>query len=214
MPKVKQSSIWKFFIKNPDSGNATCNICNREVKSGGKGGGTTNFKNHLRRNHAKNKEVRLHLGESENSNEKAPNSEQANNLNQLSISMPSTSTANTAIPIVDLFGSGSNLATPTSCSSPVPSLSGSESRFSYLDKQSVIQPRIDNSLKQIKSFGEGGTRAGGITNAILFMIAKGNMPFQTVDNEGFRNLMKTIVPLYSVPGRKSITKKWKKNMNT
>lgn len=45
------------------------------------------------------------------------------------------------------------------------------------------------------------------------MIAKDNMPLQTVDNEGFRNLMKTIVPLYSVPGRKSITKKWKKNMN-
>ncbi|XP_071652992.1 E3 SUMO-protein ligase ZBED1-like isoform X2 [Temnothorax longispinosus] len=212
MPKVKQSSIWKFFIKNSDSGNATCNICNREVKSGGKGGGTTNFKNHLRRNHAQNKEVRLHLGlgESENSNEKAPNSEQANNSNQLSISMPSTSTANTgntAIPIVDLSGYGFNLATPTSCSSPVPSLSGSESRFSYSDNQSVIQPRIDNKFKQIKSFGEGGTRAGGITNAILFMIAKDNMPFQTVDNEGFRNLMKTIVPLYSVPGRKSITKK-------
>lgn len=39
------------------------------------------------------------------------------------------------------------------------------------------------------------------------MIAKDNMLFQTVDNEGFRNLMKTIVPLYSVSGRKSITKK-------
>lgn len=39
------------------------------------------------------------------------------------------------------------------------------------------------------------------------MIAKDNMSFQTVDNEGFRNLMKTTVPLYSVPGRKSITKK-------
>lgn len=39
------------------------------------------------------------------------------------------------------------------------------------------------------------------------MIAKDNMPFQIVDNEGFKNLMKTTVPLYSVPGRKSITKK-------
>lgn len=41
------------------------------------------------------------------------------------------------------------------------------------------------------------------------MIAKDNMPLQTVDKEGFKNLMKTIVPLYSVPGRKSITKKIK-----
>lgn len=39
------------------------------------------------------------------------------------------------------------------------------------------------------------------------MIAKDNMPFQIVDNEGFKNLMKITVPLYSVPGRKSITKK-------
>jgi len=39
------------------------------------------------------------------------------------------------------------------------------------------------------------------------MIAKDNMSFQTVDNEGFRNLMKTTAPLYSVPGQKSITKK-------
>ena len=39
------------------------------------------------------------------------------------------------------------------------------------------------------------------------MLAKDNMPLKTVDNEGFRNFMKTAVPLYSVPGRKSVTKK-------
>ncbi|RLU19267.1 hypothetical protein DMN91_007824, partial [Ooceraea biroi] len=114
----------------------------------------------------------------------------------------SATSTSTSMPM-DL--SESNLTTPTS--SPVPSLSESESRFGYLDKPFVFQPRIDSSFKQIKSFGEGGTRAGEITNAILFMIAKDCMSFQTVDNEGFRNLMKTTVPLYSVPGRKSITKK-------
>ncbi|EFN65135.1 Zinc finger BED domain-containing protein 1, partial [Camponotus floridanus] len=50
-------------------------------------------------------------------------------------------------------------------------------------------------------------KAEEITNAILFMIAKDNMPFQIVDNKGFRNLMKTTAPLYSIPGRKSITKR-------
>lgn len=79
--KIKKSCVWKFFIKSndTDSGDATCKICNREVKSGGKGV-TTNLRNHLKRNHAGNKEVKLTLGESENSNEKAPNPEQANNL--------------------------------------------------------------------------------------------------------------------------------------
>ena len=37
------------------------------------------------------------------------------------------------------------------------------------------------------------------------MIAKDNMPFNTVEKEGFKYLMKTAVPLYKLPGRKSIT---------
>ena len=39
------------------------------------------------------------------------------------------------------------------------------------------------------------------------MIAKDYLRLQTVDNEGFRHLMKITVPLYTVPGRKAITKK-------
>jgi len=59
------------------------------------------------------------------------------------------SSASTSIlTIMDL--SESDLATPIS--SPVPSLSESESRFSYSDKLSVHQPRIDTAFKQIKSF--------------------------------------------------------------
>lgn len=50
------------------------------MKSGEKGGGTTNLSNHLKRNHqAENKEIKLTLGESENSNKNAPNLNQANN---------------------------------------------------------------------------------------------------------------------------------------
>lgn len=82
MPKIKQSFVWKFFIKT-DSGDSTCKICNRVVKSGGKDGSTTNLSNHLKRNHAENKEVKQTLEESrerENSNEKAPNPDQGNNL--------------------------------------------------------------------------------------------------------------------------------------
>lgn len=55
-------------------------------------------------------------------------------------------------------------------------------------------------------FSDGGSKAGEITYAVLFMIAKDNMPFNNVGREGFKYLMKIIVPLYSVPGRKSITK--------
>lgn len=37
------------------------------------------------------------------------------------------------------------------------------------------------------------------------MIAKDNLPFQMVENEGFQYLLKTAAPLYKVPGRKSVT---------
>lgn len=62
------------------------------------------------------------------------------------LSMPSTPTS--ILTLMDL--SESDLATPIS--SPVPSLSESESRLSYSDKLSVHQPRIDSAFKQIKSF--------------------------------------------------------------
>lgn len=51
---------------------------------------------------------------------------------------------------------------------------------------------------------EGGSKAKHITNAILFMIAKNNLPFQIVENEGFQYLLKTAVPLYKLLRRKSI----------
>lgn len=44
-----------------------------------------------------------------------------------------------------------------------------------------------------------------VTNKILFMIAKDNLPFRTVEKEGFQVLMSTILPLYKIPYRKCIT---------
>lgn len=38
------------------------------------------------------------------------------------------------------------------------------------------------------------------------MIAKDNHPFQIVEDEGFQHFIKTAIPLYKVPGRKSITR--------
>ncbi|KYN21735.1 hypothetical protein ALC57_05886, partial [Trachymyrmex cornetzi] len=49
-------------------------------------------------------------------------------------------------------------------------------------------------------------KAADITNKIIFMLAKDNMPFSTVEKEGFYTLMKTLVPLYKIPCRKTITR--------
>lgn len=37
------------------------------------------------------------------------------------------------------------------------------------------------------------------------MIAKDHLPFNTVEKEDFQYMMKTIIPLYKIPGRKTIT---------
>lgn len=63
-------------------------------------------------------------------------------------------------------------------------------------------------------FSEGGLKAGAITNAILFMIAKDNMPFNIVTREGFKYFIMTTAPLYNVPGRQSITEYMEENTST
>lgn len=52
---------------------------------------------------------------------------------------------------------------------------------------------------------DGGTKAAEFTNNLIFMIAKDNLPFATVEKEGFKTFMKTVAPLYKIPSRKKIT---------
>ncbi|XP_011687394.1 PREDICTED: zinc finger BED domain-containing protein 1-like [Wasmannia auropunctata] len=68
-----------------------------------------------------------------------------------------------------------------------------------------IQPRIDRSLEKIKSFEVGGKKEAQLINAITFMIAKDNLPLNTVDKEGFAYFCKIACPLFKLPGRKQIT---------
>ncbi|CAH1112335.1 unnamed protein product [Psylliodes chrysocephalus] len=60
------------------------------------------------------------------------------------------------------------------------------------------QPGIETCLN-------GGIKAGKISNAIIYMLAKDNLPLYTVEKEGFKNLMKVTVPLYKIPGRSKMT---------
>lgn len=52
---------------------------------------------------------------------------------------------------------------------------------------------------------DGGTKAAEFTNYLIFMIAKDNLPFATVEKEGFQMFIKTVAPLYKIPSRKKIT---------
>ncbi|KMQ88434.1 zinc finger bed domain-containing protein 1-like protein [Lasius niger] len=43
------------------------------------------------------------------------------------------------------------------------------------------------------------------------MIAKDNLPLHIVEKEGFQTFMNTVLPLYKIPSRKSITILWRRN---
>ncbi|XP_036142944.1 zinc finger BED domain-containing protein 4-like [Monomorium pharaonis] len=56
------------------------------------------------------------------------------------------------------------------------------------------------------SFMDSGCKSDRITNTILYMLAVDKMPLSAVENKGFKKLMKTIVPLYKVPSRRTVTR--------
>ncbi|XP_067210754.1 uncharacterized protein [Linepithema humile] len=66
--------------------------------------------------------------------------------------------------------------------------------------------KIDNVFQRAQSFADGRTSFKNITNAILYMLATDHCPLSTVENEGFRTLMKTIAPRYKIPSRRTITR--------
>lgn len=55
------------------------------------------------------------------------------------------------------------------------------------------------------NFTDGGAKAAEITNALLFMVAKDNMPLNTVEKNGFQYFLKVVAPLYKIPARKQFT---------
>ncbi|XP_011707608.1 PREDICTED: uncharacterized protein LOC105462603 [Wasmannia auropunctata] len=67
------------------------------------------------------------------------------------------------------------------------------------------QPCIDVAIKKIKTFEDGGAKAAEITNALLFMVAKDNMPLNTVEKNGFQYFLKVVAPHYKIPARKQFT---------
>jgi len=55
------------------------------------------------------------------------------------------------------------------------------------------------------SFESGGSRNRAITDALINMICKDNMPTKTVERKGFIHFVKTLCPLYKIPSRSTLT---------
>lgn len=52
----------------------------------------------------------------------------------------------------------------------------------------------------------GGARDKQCTDALLFMMARDDMPLQTTEKEGFRTFCKAMQPLYQLPSEPTCTK--------
>ncbi|CAH1104399.1 unnamed protein product [Psylliodes chrysocephalus] len=87
---------------------------------------------------------------------------------------------------------------PQPCSSKSNYYSGEHTR-------QVRQPLITETIAKIKSFQDGGRKSSQITNALIYMITKDNLPLNTTEKVGFKYFVQTTTPLYTIPGRKSVT---------
>ncbi|XP_055615503.1 uncharacterized protein LOC129761768 [Toxorhynchites rutilus septentrionalis] len=74
-----------------------------------------------------------------------------------------------------------------------------ESRIDTTPKMGPRQQTITSAFDRPFSYGAGGTKGKEITTCVMYMVCTDNMPLCTVDKKGFRQLMKTVCPLYKVP---------------
>lgn len=54
------------------------------------------------------------------------------------------------------------------------------------------------------AFLGGGPKEVSITQALVYMICKDNLPLSCTEKEGMLKFLKTVVPLYSPPSRKTV----------
>ncbi|XP_066583331.1 E3 SUMO-protein ligase ZBED1-like [Prorops nasuta] len=102
--------------------------------------------------------------------------------------------------------SANSIGTATSMSTSSTTLLSAYYALEETEGSTSKQPRIDLTLRNQTSFQDGGKKALEITSNLLFMIAKDNMSFSTVEKEGFTTFVKTIAPLYKIPCRATITR--------
>ena len=67
-----------------------------------------------------------------------------------------------------------------------------------------VQQQLPAMLQAQKPIDKHNSRWKKLTDAICYFIAKDMMPFDTVNDPGFKHMVKTFKPLYTPPDRKTI----------
>ncbi|XP_008552102.1 zinc finger BED domain-containing protein 4-like [Microplitis demolitor] len=64
---------------------------------------------------------------------------------------------------------------------------------------------IGTAFSRVSAYASNGDKNKQITQSIAEMICRDRLPYSMVEGTGFKKLMKTVVPLYTVPCRKTIS---------
>ncbi|XP_025420192.1 uncharacterized protein LOC112690393 [Sipha flava] len=174
MSSKNKSVLWNFYDKSTDGG--VCKLCKQNVKTSGN---TTNLKNHIKRKHP------------------SINVDKMSKMSRHSISMHSTTTSihetdenvvsrpRSSISTSSCQSSNSkSVDVGSECSASEFSdsvLSVSTPSLSVCSSQSLKQPKIYDSFSDIRSYDVRGSKSQAITDAIVYMIAKDNMPLSTTE---------------------------------
>ncbi|KAL1487931.1 hypothetical protein ABEB36_015316 [Hypothenemus hampei] len=181
MPRQIYSNVWDCYIKI--GGGGQCKLCGKEIKSCGN---TTNLRNHLiRKHHIVKKSGKSDMKKSDLSN--ATMSKEVHKVDSLEREN------------VTKEDSESFEMSQTDRRSPTPTPSNSSTC------STLSQKRIDHVFSEIRSVQDGGEKYSQITNEILFMIVKDNLPLNTSEKAGFQHFMKKVLPHFKIPGRTAIT---------
>ncbi|XP_067214391.1 uncharacterized protein [Linepithema humile] len=173
---ASRSEVWNYFIKAP-TGVTTCTLCNIIVKCAGN---TTNLRSHLQKHHPT-----INLNGSDKTK-----SSQKRIMEKLHAQMQELK-ENNSIDTIDIESEYNSTEESISLENSTPKrLKLEEKNLVLTSKFSKSkQLRVDVAFAHQKSYQDGGTKAGEVTNRLLFMLAKDKMPYSTVTNKGFQTFI-------------------------
>lgn len=199
MPKnKKKSAIWNYFKRCDNNKEATCKLCNKNLKTSGN---TTNLRGHIEKKHS---DVVQEFITEEPSQKKLKSNDETNNAvqsSQLATSNAERISAVTSsvkdVDFADIVNKGASTSSATSM------CSNTEAK-----QRSQQQPNVGDLFCNIKSItSTEGTKHKKITEAILNFIILDHKAFSVVQGKGFQQLMKEVVPLYKIPSNETFKKR-------
>ncbi|KAH9633047.1 hypothetical protein HF086_000407, partial [Spodoptera exigua] len=99
---------------------------------------------------------------------------------------------------------------PSSSTPNTKNTSNDDSQIQEIRENSVHSQKkkqemqLKQPFEKSSSFEEGGQKHCEITQALIYMICKDNLPMSCVEKNGLQKFIRTVCPLYKLPSRKKV----------